>query len=93
MGLDEYGGLSFAMKATGLTGAVPALRISFWVDGRFGRLAEEPVPLVPFGLHLGGTRVTDAGLKELAGLKSLQWLDLESTRGDRQGGQIGRAHV
>jgi hypothetical protein len=31
----------------------------------------EPVP---------GTQITDAGLKELAGLKNLQWLDLTARR-------------
>ena len=76
MGLDKYGRLSFDKEATGLTGAVPAFRISFWKDGW---LAELPVPLVPFGLDLSGTRVTDAGLKELAGLKSLQSLNLWDT--------------
>ena len=77
MGLDKYGRLSFDMKATGLTGAVPAFRIPFWV---YRRLAELPVPLVPFGLDLGGTGVTDAGLKELAGFKSLQTLNLRGTQ-------------
>ena len=37
---------------------------------------------------MGGTQVTDAGLKELAGLKQLQTLDLSSTQvtdaGERQ---------
>jgi internalin A len=27
-----------------------------------------------------GTQITDAGLKELAGLNNLQWLDLTGTR-------------
>ena len=80
MGLDKYGRLSFDKEATGLTGAVPAFRISSWVDGRFGWLAEQPVPLVPFGLDLGGTLVTDADVKELAGLKSLQTLNLRGTQ-------------
>jgi hypothetical protein len=31
-------------------------------------------------LGLGGTKVTDAGLKELVGLKSLQTLDLRFTK-------------
>jgi internalin A len=29
---------------------------------------------------LAATEITDAGLKELAGLKNLQWLDLSSTK-------------
>jgi hypothetical protein len=39
-----------------------------------------PDPGTPFGLDLSGTRVTDAGLKELAGLKGLQTLHLGGTR-------------
>jgi hypothetical protein len=31
-------------------------------------------------LRLNNTRITDAGLKELAGLKQLQELDLDNTR-------------
>ncbi len=33
-----------------------------------------------FGVSLSGTKVTDAGLKELAGLKSLTELDLDRTK-------------
>ena len=41
-------------------------------------LARLPSPPAAFGLHL--PQVTDAGLKELAGLKSLQSLDLWGTQ-------------
>src|SRR5262245_62373163 len=39
-----------------------------------------PDPGVPFGLSLFTTSVTDAELKELAGLKSLQALNLGQTK-------------
>jgi hypothetical protein len=32
------------------------------------------------GVYLSGTDVTDAGLKDLAGLKQLQWLNLTKTQ-------------
>ena len=44
------------------------------------RLAKLPAPALAFGLDLVNTQVTDAGLKELAGLKSLQMLDLRHTQ-------------
>jgi hypothetical protein len=43
-------------------------------------LAELPIPPVAFGLDLSSTPVTYAGLKELAGLKSLQTLSLSRTQ-------------
>jgi hypothetical protein len=55
-------------------------RVSTW---REGVLAKLPDPGAAFGLDLDGTGsgspVTDAGLKGLAGLGSLQWLCLGST--------------
>ncbi|MSQ93286.1 MAG: hypothetical protein EXR98_01880 [Gemmataceae bacterium] len=72
VGLASNGGLDFQDKATGLADAVPAFLFS-WKDGVVAKL---PVPAAPFGLILGGTEVTDAGLKELASLKSLHTLDL-----------------
>jgi internalin A len=51
---------------------LPAFR--FMDVGRGGMLARLPVPAAPFGLELN--QVTDAGLKELARLKSLQALSL-----------------
>ena len=49
------------------------LKISLaeWKPGVIGKL---PQPQHGFGLFLSYTKVTDAGLKELAGLKSLQSL-------------------
>ena len=48
-------------------------QFSAWKEGVLAKL---PDPGVPFGLCLNLTKVTDAGLKELAGLKSLQALYL-----------------
>ncbi|GAG37153.1 unnamed protein product, partial [marine sediment metagenome] len=45
-----------------------------------GKLNVLPPPEVPFGLTLSNTKVTDAGLKELAGLKQLQSLNLFRTK-------------
>ena len=39
-----------------------------------GRLAKLPAPATAFGLDLRKTEVTDAGLKELTGLKSCKRL-------------------
>jgi hypothetical protein len=77
IGLNKYGKFLFAEEATGLTGAVPAFRFSGWKDGVVAGL---PVPAAPFGLDLDRTSVTDAGLRELAGLKSLQTLNLSLTQ-------------
>lgn len=78
MGLTSDGYLAYQEKATGLAGAIPAFQfITAWKDGVVTKL---PVPEAAFGLHLTGTQVTDAGLKELAGLKSLHTLTLNSTQ-------------
>jgi RNA polymerase sigma factor (sigma-70 family) len=60
-------------------GDLPGFLFSEW---RQGVLAKLPDPARPFGLWLGGAQVTDAGLKELAGLaglKNLQMLYLGNT--------------
>jgi hypothetical protein len=54
---------------------LPAFRLNGWAKGALGKL---PDPGVPFGLGLYGDAVTDAGLKELAGLKSLRALYVAS---------------
>ena len=56
---------------------MPAFSWSNWQAGVVGKL---PAPEQGFGLDLSFTQVTDAGLKELAGLKQLQVLDLAHTR-------------
>jgi hypothetical protein len=53
------------------TSGMPVFQFSDWEEGVLVKL---PDPGVPFGLCLNLTNVTDAGLKELAGLKSLQAL-------------------
>ena len=35
---------------------------------------------IAFGLDLGGTKITDAGLKEVAQLQQLTWLNLEDCK-------------
>src|SRR5207245_4389108 len=68
--------LQFVPAGQGKPGDLPAFRFSPW---RYGLLAKLPDPGRPFALDLSGTDLTDAGLKELAGLKSLQVLDLDFT--------------
>jgi hypothetical protein len=58
-------------------GDLPAFRISAWKRGVLEAL---PVPTVPFALDLSSSKVTDAGLTELAGLKSLKRLNLGDTK-------------
>lgn len=74
MGKDHF--LSFQTTSAALTGAVPAFKFNQWQEGLIAKL---PDPGLPFGLDLSTTQVTDPGLKDLAGLKSLQTLDLGYT--------------
>ena len=55
---------------------LPGFLFFSWQPGVIDRL---PQPDSGFGLSLIGTKVTDAGLKELAKLKTLQYLDLGAT--------------
>src|SRR5262245_20998303 len=57
----------------GKKGQVPAFRFSDWKVGIVGNL---PQPQQPFGLDLGTSGITDAGLKEVAELKNLHSLCL-----------------
>ena len=59
----------FVREKEGKPGDLPAFRFYSWQEGRLAKL---PVPAAAFGLDLHGTEVTDAGLKELAGLKSFK---------------------
>jgi Leucine-rich repeat (LRR) protein len=77
MGQDQFGRLVFQATKVGLRAPVPAFRFGRWVEGVVSRL---PAPGRAFGLALGNTRITDAGLKELAGLKNLRWLVLRDTQ-------------
>ncbi len=59
------------------TSGMPVFQFSEWQEGVLGKL---PDPGAPFGLCLNLTKMTDSGLKELAGLKSLQALYLAETQ-------------
>src|SRR5713226_1401568 len=69
---DKFGFLEFDQNKEGKPGDLPAFHFP-WQEGRLAKL---PTPTMAFGLDLSGTQVTDAGLKDLAGLKSLQMLNL-----------------
>jgi hypothetical protein len=71
--------LTFERSREDLGGArvVPAFQFKNW---RAEMIVKLPAPASAFGIDLGGTNVTDAGLKELAGLKGLTYLALEGTR-------------
>jgi len=77
MGRNTDGFVVFGSKPEGMADVVPALQLTEWEAGVVRKL---PAPKVPFGLALVFAGVTDAGLKELAGLKSLQKLDLRRTQ-------------
>src|SRR5262245_8347776 len=66
----------FQAEKEGLTEALPAFRFEKWSAGLIGSL---PAPETPFGLVLSRTKVTDAGLEELAGLTTLRALGLADT--------------
>ena len=74
--VDGSGYLAFRKAARAKTGEVPAFLFWTWQDGIVARL---PRPQKAFGLFLGGTSIRDAGLKELAGLTSLQSLHIAGT--------------
>jgi hypothetical protein len=57
--------------------SVPAFTFRDW---RMGMATRLPAPATPFGLDLAGATITDANLKELAGLKGLVYLDLSSAK-------------
>ena len=69
-------------------GAISAFRFFRWKEGALAKL---PDPGTAFGLDLQDTQVTDAGLKELAGLKSLRivvpWLYAGDGRGAERAGR------
>src|SRR5262245_19804189 len=75
--VEVFGDLRFLPEKAGKAGEVPAFQFSPW---KGGVLAKLPAPAVPFGLDLFDTQLTDAGLKELAGLKTLHTLDLGVTK-------------
>lgn len=76
VGMDEYDSIVFRTQPDGLTALVQGFGFAEWQENLLAELLD---PGVPFGLDLGYRQVTDAGLKELAGLTSLQTLNLRST--------------
>jgi hypothetical protein len=81
MRVSEFGTPMFLRDEAGKAGDVPAFQFRPW---KRGVLANLLAPGVPFGLDLQDvsiiTGVTNAGLKELAGLKSVHTLSLGGTR-------------
>ena len=75
MPVDKNG--FFRFWGVHVPGDLPAFGFSVWKEGQLAKL---PAPMTPFGLSLFHAQVTDAGLKELAGLKSLQSLILNGTQ-------------
>ena len=61
-------------------GEIRGMTVFQFTEWKEGVLAKMPDPGVPFGLCLNLTKVTDAELKELAGLKSLQAMYLAGTQ-------------
>ena len=61
-------------------GEIRAMTVLQFTEWKEGVLAKMPDPGAPFGLCLNLTKMTDAGLKELAGLKSLHALFLAGTQ-------------
>jgi hypothetical protein len=76
MRVDTFVRIRFRSEKEGVAGDLPAFRFS---PSKAGVLARLPAPAAAFGLDLRGTDVTDAGLKELAGFKSLHALNLGGT--------------
>jgi uncharacterized protein YceK len=74
--LREGGFLQVLRQNEGSAGALPAFQLRVWNEKV---LASLPGTGTPFGLSLANTQMTDAGLNELAGVKSLQALDLAGT--------------
>jgi internalin A len=71
------GWLLFHTGVVAEPGALPAFKFPKW---RAGALDKLPQPAQPFGLDLNLTKVQDADLQELAGLKNLRWLNLCVTK-------------
>ncbi len=73
---DELGNPVFRVGVHGQEGEIPAFKFKEWKPGVIGLL---PTPKRGFGLSLHYPKMTNAGLKDLAGLKSLQSLELRLT--------------
>lgn len=69
--------LGFRPGGKGKKEELPAFLFTKWKDGL---LRDLPAPEQPFGLGLQGTSISDAGVKEIVGLKQLQSLNLGNTK-------------
>jgi hypothetical protein len=77
MRVNKSGFPEFLPEKQGMAGDLPAFKFLSWQDGLFAKL---PAPTHTFGLDLSHTKVPNAGLKELAGLTTLQTLELGFTQ-------------
>jgi hypothetical protein len=68
----------FEVRGRAGPGDLPAFRFDDWPPKQ--KLSALPTITVPFGLDLHDQKVTDGELKELAGLKELRYLRLNSTQ-------------
>ncbi len=75
---DEFGVLEFRAAGVAKEGELPRFRFREW---RERMLSQPPPPERAFGLDLSHSRVTEACLRELAGLKSLRALNLGFCKG------------
>src|SRR5258708_755794 len=77
MRLDDFEFLERLPENEGKPGDLPTFKFYPW---KAGVLAKLSAATEPFGLDLSHTRITNAGLRELAGLKNLQALSLYGTK-------------
>lgn len=76
IGIGEFEELNFEEREEGKAGEVPAFKFKVW---KAGLLQSVAAPSTEFGLDLGNTKLTDAGMKEVSGLASLHSLDIGHT--------------
>jgi hypothetical protein len=77
MRVDPFDFLLFLPSKEGKAGDLPAFRFPSWKEGVLAKL---PAPEAAFGLDFTHLPMTDTGLKELTGLKSLRALCLHATQ-------------
>src|SRR4051812_5893391 len=73
MGIGEFQALNFEDRAMGKDGDVPAFKFAVWKENVINALV---APGRDFGLDLGDTKLTDAGMKDVCRFKSLHSLDI-----------------